>query len=370
MNYEQPGDDQFEVSVFGPGRGECILVHLGFGDWMCVDSLIDRQTRKPVALSYLDRLGVDAAEALRLLVVTHWHQDHMKGAAEVLRVAREALFACSGALRSRDFFYAVGASEGVRHAQQPLHEFSAILGLIESRRGAGVRRESASPHWLQEGTVAPLTRSRPGAPEVRITAVSPSNGARRLGLHELATSIPVLKQPKRRAVALGPNEQCVALWIDVGEIKVLLGADLEDVPDAGIGWKAVLASPTLPDGRARMFKVPHHGSSGADNADVWQLKLEPSPIAVVTPFAPLLPSRPDQERLAGRTRSAYCTSNPQGSGATSGDRVVQRKLRTIPRRIRRVIGETGHVRLRVPLSGEGDSSIDLSNGAATLPLEA
>ena len=256
----QPASDEFELSIFGPGRGECVLLHIGCGDWVCIDSFIDRKTRRPIALSYLEGLGIDPSEALRLLVVTHWHQDHMRGAAEVLQSAPKAFFACSGAFKSHEFRVAVGASEGTRHAQQPLHEFAKILALIQARRGPGVRCESASPNFLHEGSPVPVARSESAMPHVRVVAVSPSHGARMLGMHELAASLPEMRRPKRRAVALAPNQQSVALWVQAGEVKVLLGGDLEDSTDAGVGWKAVLASPTRPDERAGLFKVPHHGS--------------------------------------------------------------------------------------------------------------
>jgi len=56
-----PAVDELEVSVFGPGVGECVLVHFGEGEWMVVDSCLDRATSRPAALDYLTELGVDVA---------------------------------------------------------------------------------------------------------------------------------------------------------------------------------------------------------------------------------------------------------------------------------------------------------------------
>src|SRR5260370_41862626 len=39
--------------------GECVVVHLGFGEWIVIDSCIDRSSREPIAIAYLNRLGVD-----------------------------------------------------------------------------------------------------------------------------------------------------------------------------------------------------------------------------------------------------------------------------------------------------------------------
>src|SRR5438067_455186 len=40
---EPPDSSELELSVFGPGRGECLVVHLGAGEWMVVDSCLNEQ---------------------------------------------------------------------------------------------------------------------------------------------------------------------------------------------------------------------------------------------------------------------------------------------------------------------------------------
>jgi len=42
--------DEIEVSVFGPGYGESILVHLGAGKWVIVDSCRDNKTGETIPL--------------------------------------------------------------------------------------------------------------------------------------------------------------------------------------------------------------------------------------------------------------------------------------------------------------------------------
>src|SRR4051812_4423421 len=100
-----PAPDELEVSVFGPGVGEGILVHLGGGDWIVVDSCVDRTVMpgEPAALGYLQSLRVDPAQAIRLVVVTHWHDDHIGGIGRVFEKASSAKLACSAALTSSEF---------------------------------------------------------------------------------------------------------------------------------------------------------------------------------------------------------------------------------------------------------------------------
>jgi len=52
-----PQPDEFELSLFGPGVGECIVTHIGYGQWVVVDSRLSPDTKQPIALSYLNRLG-------------------------------------------------------------------------------------------------------------------------------------------------------------------------------------------------------------------------------------------------------------------------------------------------------------------------
>src|SRR4051794_37763128 len=94
-----PGPDELEVSLFGPGVGECVVVHMGAGEWFVVDSCIDSATGSPAALDYLAAMNIDVSRMVKLVVVTHWHDDHMRGASTLVRRAETAQFVCSSVLR-------------------------------------------------------------------------------------------------------------------------------------------------------------------------------------------------------------------------------------------------------------------------------
>ena len=74
-----PNADQVEVTLLGPGYGECAVIHLGNGHWALIDSCLDSDTGRPAALSYLEGMGVDPATAVRLVLATHCHDDHVGG---------------------------------------------------------------------------------------------------------------------------------------------------------------------------------------------------------------------------------------------------------------------------------------------------
>ena len=75
----QPASDEIEVSLFGPGYGECVLIHLGLGEWLVVDSCVNQYAGGTPALDYLQTIGVDIAHAVVIVTASHWHDDHIRG---------------------------------------------------------------------------------------------------------------------------------------------------------------------------------------------------------------------------------------------------------------------------------------------------
>ena len=78
MEVAAPGPNDFERTLLGPGYGECAIIHYGHGEWIIVDSCVD-EAGHPAALNYLRQIGVDAGRSVRMIVVTHWHDDHIRG---------------------------------------------------------------------------------------------------------------------------------------------------------------------------------------------------------------------------------------------------------------------------------------------------
>jgi len=100
--HRAPNADEVEINIFGPGYGECCLVHIGGGQWIVIDSCVDESGR-PVALAYLERVGVDPAESVKLIIASHWHDDHIRGLSSVLRSCVAAKFCASSALSKKEF---------------------------------------------------------------------------------------------------------------------------------------------------------------------------------------------------------------------------------------------------------------------------
>ena len=62
-----PETDEIEVTLIGPGYGECALIHIGKRRWVIVDSCLDGYGQ-PAALAYLSDLGLNPSEVVCLVV--------------------------------------------------------------------------------------------------------------------------------------------------------------------------------------------------------------------------------------------------------------------------------------------------------------
>ena len=67
-----PQADELELSLFGSGCGECVVVHLGANEWMIVDSCI-HENGEPVSIAYLKEMGIDVGRQVPIVVASHWH---------------------------------------------------------------------------------------------------------------------------------------------------------------------------------------------------------------------------------------------------------------------------------------------------------
>jgi hypothetical protein len=54
VTVDHPAPDEVEIVIFGPGIGEAIAVHIGYNQWLLVDSCRVGNNKRPAALQYLE----------------------------------------------------------------------------------------------------------------------------------------------------------------------------------------------------------------------------------------------------------------------------------------------------------------------------
>jgi hypothetical protein len=341
-----PQPDELEISVIGPGRGECVLIHLGNNEWCVVDSCFPRDFQEPVALEYLKSFQNDAASRIRLVVATHWHDDHVRGLSGILRASPQARFACSAALKTEIFMRLVAQSELALSGRSGVEEFASIYKLLLERADQSMPSDLVCPMYASENRQLLSLHGLERVFPIRLTSLSPADGAITLAYRQIAKLIPSAGDPQRRILSQDPNHTSIAMWVEAGLRHVLLGADLENTERPGDGWIAVVSS-FQQTGRAAIFKVPHHGSANGHCDEVWEKLLTQDPIAVVTPFpgAVALPKKSDVTRLCSLTSEVYCTIEGVGKPPRR-DASVERQIKQVAKKRRILQGRAGHVRIR------------------------
>ena len=358
----KPDVDEIEVSIFGPGYGEGILIHLCNNDWIQIDSCINPSTKKPATLEYLDKIGIHP-DHLKQIIVTHWHDDHIRGLGAAVKKFPNAEVVISEAMRQKEFVELVAnyCQSTMMKSLSGLMELSeTIQHLIENRKNP--KRAIAD---------RPLLNRESDDSEIgyQVTSLSPSDASILLSNLQLADFIPKINQEKSRLPYITPNHASVVLWISIGGTNILLGSDLEVGTNIDTGWLAILGSNTKPIGKATVYKIPHHGSQNADLDGVWSEMLIPDPIAILTPFGRgnvSLPKPSDIKRICERSRHSYIAGDIKEKRAKSRSSKIDKKVSEIIKNRKVTLSSYGQVRFRKKVRADRDWNIELFGQARPL----
>ncbi|MGI8730923.1 MAG: MBL fold metallo-hydrolase [Solirubrobacteraceae bacterium] len=266
-------EDHLSIVVFGPGYGESIAVRSPDGRWLVVDSLRDPGTERNPALELLR--SHDAHPDL--LVLTHPHDDHAAGFAELV----DSQSGGSG-----------------RTGTVPAATTGAVDPLRDPDAGAALRRGRTN---LALSAIQARWDADPDARWPMRAGQETSLGVVRV--HVLTPRTDLVQQ-----VDVDPNRLSASLLLEWDELAVLLGAD---VPTGE--WDRVDRGVNL--GCHRLFKVSHHGSRGAQHERL----SDPAGLArtwVLTPWTkagrhlPRLEDGGDLDRLLRCVERVELTSPP------------------------------------------------------------
>lgn len=355
MIFHPPNPDEIEVSLFGPGYGECVVVHAGAGDWIIIDSCIDSRSGEVVPLRYLHKLGVEVERQVKHIIASHWHDDHTRGLSQLVEACSGARFWCPAAMTNQEFFRYVElhAETLSKQATGGTTEISRVFKLLQEKKR---RRNRITPNVLIHQNQVCSAYS-----------LSPSSDRYDDFLQNLAVEMPKVKSVQKRARVLEPNHLSAAVWIDLPDDGILLGSDVEE--KNGHGWSLIFEEQTCIRTRASVFKVPHHGSSNAHHDRIWSEICNSSVNAVLSPFVrglTKLPTLEDCKRICRLANQAYATAPPVAGGTQKYEPAVRKEFRELGIKFRAAQPKTGHIRLRGDASNGFNWSTELSPPA--LPL--
>lgn len=305
---------------------------------------------------------MSVSRAVRLVVATHWHDDHVSGLAGIVDACTSAVFACSSALLKEEFLTLIEAySAPLLGSDTGVSEFDRVLEVLQ-RTGRDVKEASVGKAlWQQDASWAP-----DGFP-CEIRALAPSDAAVKASRKTLVGFVSDLGQ-RRRIPAFSKNEAGVVLIVRAGGVSFLLGDDLEETH--GGGWSAMFSDTSVPRVESMVFKMPHHGSKTGHCDRVWAELLQPQPYAMTSPLIlgrNRIPTRDDVKRISGHTQKAYITASPQARSprrkrSPSVDKTIKENLPDL----REVFCSTGQVRLRMIPDDPASVEVELFEGAIPL----
>lgn len=354
-----PQSDEIEITLLGRGFGESIVLHIGDGDWVVIDSLLDK-SKNSAPREYLESLGV-APERVKVVVATHWHDDHVGGISKLYAWASSAKLVMPVVKTFRELATFISA-------QQPSGAAAVTNGVSELRQlVATIKAEGRAKavHCQADLTIHRKASADLGC-EVVLYALSPLAAdldlfITRLG--EAATSGNLAK----RLQPFAPNDVSVAALLTLGDDAVLLGADLEVTAEPERGWRAVLASDTRPPIRASAYKIAHHGSENADCDELWSELLTASPVSVLSPFnkGKGLPTQVQVTRILTKSKNAHVTNITPFRKYRDKGTMTKAAIEAANLNLRPGHREVGRVTLRKRLP-DPDWAISYEGGASDL----
>ncbi|MEK7468065.1 MAG: MBL fold metallo-hydrolase [Planctomycetota bacterium] len=327
-----PKPNEFELSLFGPGKGECVVLHLGTGTWFVIDSYVDRNSGRPIAEKYLNDIGVDPNQISGLLV-SHWHDDHVGGASMLARRAAKASVFVPVSLNDAETLRMLAADKK--------YEFRATSRIGEFRQLCECAKDRLR-HVVVDRTVCETEMCT-------MRALSPSDEEVTKSLERLAKQLPPPGSPLLPFRGGNPNDASIVLLVNAGLLHLVLGSDLLQVNSAAAGWNAVVSNPAMKDVMAAITKVPHHGSKSSYSQVYWSKHSTPDGFAAIAPYRGgnvVLPRKADTKRLASLGKRVLVTQIPDGKVPRRRNAGAEKELEAICRNRRVLIGENGQIRFR------------------------
>lgn len=344
-----PNHHFVEITLIGTGGGygESIVIHLADNHWIVIDSCVDPISKTCLPLEYLKDRGVNLSRDVKLIICTHWHDDHILGIDELYDVCLDADFCFAPCHDIQKFLFFVGLDykkidKGVSNSSTTA--FMECVDLAR-KRGKNVKRATQDKMLYKQG-------------ENEIHALSPSDYTLEKYDSEISNLITEYGLPDKRVVISTPNAKSVALYVKFGHHRAILGGDLEVSEDVREGWINIIeqCTKTVIDKEASLFKVPHHGSENGYHTRIWSTLLTDSPNANLTPWNrnEKLPQLGMLERMQQHTDKLYITSNVIGQKPKQREKSMGKFINQVNPTLREVKFRYGLIRCTIDGNNPND----------------
>ena len=338
----KPLASELEVSLFGGQKqGESIVVHLGDDNWMIVDSFRGIKSKTPIALDYLNSIGV-AYDKVKVIVLTHYHRDHSKGIVDIASACSNAEVWIPSVFDGASFLVLMKKLVRIKNTK-----FNPLLDLNELFK----KDDSGEIELKRCKQDLVLYKSAVGENVVEVIGLSPNDKTIKLFEQDVKKVIEEGNEISELVDTKDPNNQSIVLLLKTRGFNVLLTGDLEDDTE-DIGLQSILKSKLLGKEKSAVFKVPHHGSENGYNKKVWDHFIkEDESILILTPIktgSTILPKESMIDRLRTDYKNlAFITSDPyDGKGGFKHKENTRRILRGLNLNIKKNQDYFGQIRIR------------------------
>jgi hypothetical protein len=184
-----------------------------------------------------------------------------------------------------------------------------------------------------------------------IYSLSPSDYTIDLFDKELAGLTKLAQESNIKIPSSSPNSKSVVLYLQLGEHRAILGADLELTADNKEGWLAITETSNVTDKKASYFKIPHHGSQNGYHSDVWQLLLEENPLLSLTTYNKGygLPEIEMLQKYSEHSNRMFSTSPTLGGKKKKRDTKTDKLIANFNKTVQEIKYQKGIIRARINL---------------------
>ena len=346
------GMNYFRVSLIGTGGGygESVVMQLGANNWMVIDSCLDPVTKESLPLQYLKSQGVNVASDVKLIVCSHWHNDHILGMDSLLDECRSASFSLAITSDKEKFLEFIGSDS----RQDKLLAKTSSTDIMAKCLQIVSQRKTSVKTIVQDRLLFNLSQNNL---DVKVFALSPSDAV----ISEFGTEVSELikdytPNSNRKIIVRTPNEKCVVLQVSVNEHTVILGGDLETSPDNKHGWLCILDNCNcVLNNKASLFKIPHHGSENAYEERVWRELFDNTLlIGQLSPFMHgkvCLPTKDMLTKFLEKVKHLYITSYGRQNRPKKRERSMEKAIQKFNPTLKEVQYQKGIVENYIDLDG-------------------
>lgn len=347
------GINCFKVSLIGTGGGygESVVIQLGGNNWMVIDSCLDPITKESLPLQYLKSQGVDIESDVKLIVCSHWHNDHILGMENLLNECKSASFALAITSDKEKLLEFIGLDS----RQDKLLAKTSSTDIMAKCLEIVKQRKTSVKTIIQDRLLLSLNQEKL---DVKVFALSPSDTV----ISEFGTEVSELikdytPNSNRKVIIRTPNEKCVVLQVCVNGHAVILGGDLETSSDNNHGWLCILDNcDCVLNNKVSLFKIPHHGSENAYEERVWRELFDKSElIGLLSPFMNgkvCLPTKEMLMKFLEKVKHLYITSYNEQNKPKKRERSIEKAIQKFNPTIKEIQYRKGIVENYIDLDAE------------------